>query len=327
MKIGGFFLACAHFIQDGKMTRDLVIKRGLEGRGVMASVDKSNLRGTRRIHIRRWLAWIGVALVLLSALYGLSQFALLIWQDRLPDDAPRIAFSVDETWLVESGIMTSSYEQAFARAGGRLVWFEPADADGDPSRVAALLDERNIDGVLLSGGGDVDPALYGGDPDRATEVNRQRDDFEIALIKAAGTRGLPILGICRGCQILNVALGGTLRDLRGDEALEASHFSFSGHAVTLDADSTLADALGVTQLDDVYSFHGQAVDEPGPSARIVATAEDGVAEAIEVDADNGDTWVVAVQFHPEMAVTDEVQNRLFTAFVDRARAGRTTSRR
>ena len=309
-----------------------------EGHCVNVNANLPGLRGTRRPHILRGLAWIGVALILLSALYGLSQFALGVWRDRLPTDAPRIAFSVDETWLVESGIMTSSYEQAFARAGGRLVWFEVADVAAsmietpsptlpvDGAGVAALLDERDIDGLLLSGGGDVDPALYGGDPDRAIEVNRQRDEFEIALIEAARARGLPILGICRGCQILNVALGGTLRDLRGDEALEALHFGISGHAVTVEADSALADALGVTRLDDVYSFHGQAVDKPGAGVRIVATADDGVAEAIEVNEGNADTWIVAVQFHPEMAVTDEIQNRLFAAFVERAREGRAAKR-
>ncbi len=288
-------------------------KNVMDRESEIAPVPSSAI-GPRRLG--RVLFWLGGGLAVLLALYGMSQAALRVWRDRLPDDAPRIAFSVDESWLVDSGIMTSSYEQAFARAGGRLVWFEVVEGDENRARAAALLDERDIDGLLLSGGGDVDPAQYGGDPSAAIQVNRRRDDFEIALIEAARDRGLPILGICRGCQILNVALGGTLRDLRGDNALSGMHFNVSGHAVNLDANSKLAGALGVTRLDDVYSFHGQAVDQCGPGVRIVARAEDGVSEAIETD---GAEWIVAVQFHPEMALTDQIQNQLFRAFVDRAR--------
>jgi len=207
------------------------------------------------------------------------------------------------------------------RAGARLITLEPDDAGSskvDPEKVKALLDSNQIDGVLLSGGGDVDPELYGGDPDKAMLIKRHRDNFEIALIKEARTRYLPIRGICRGCQILNVAFGGTLRNLRDDELLSGNHFTVSGHAVEVSESSRLAGILGVSRLTDVHSFHGQAVDRLGENISIAATANDGVIEAIEVDAENDETWIFGVQWHPEMALSDETQNRLFHAFVEQA---------
>ncbi|HIJ66256.1 MAG TPA: gamma-glutamyl-gamma-aminobutyrate hydrolase family protein, partial [Candidatus Hydrogenedentes bacterium] len=244
---------------------------------------------------------------------------------RLPHDAPRIAFSLDDTWLNELGITDSTYQQALTRVGGRLIRFEP-DAAGSPEvdaeALEALLDREQIDGVLLTGGGDVDPELYGGNPNGSMMINRLRDDFEIALIRAAKARGIPVLGICRGCQILNVAFGGTLRNLRADEELKKAHFTFAGHPVELAQGSRLAEVTGDIRLDNVHSFHGQAVDKPGAGVSIVATGPGGIVEAIEVEPDDDDCWIVGVQWHPEMAVNDAIQNRLFRAFVRRAAACR-----
>jgi len=264
--------------------------------------------------------WAVAALVAAAVLYALTRLAFHAWMDaRLPADAPRIAFSLDDTWLNELGVTDTTYQQAMTRAGGRLVRFEPDVAGSpevDPDAVAGLLSRERIKGVLLTGGGDVDPALYGGDPDGAMMINRLRDDFEIALIRTADARGLPILGICRGCQILNVAFGGTLRNLRDEGELKGAHFTFTGHALELDEESLLAELLGVAQLDNVYSFHGQAVARPGEGVRVAATGPGGVVEAVEAGTDG---WIVGIQWHPEMAVSDDTQNRLFKAFVQEAR--------
>ncbi|MHC4705086.1 MAG: gamma-glutamyl-gamma-aminobutyrate hydrolase family protein [Planctomycetota bacterium] len=281
---------------------------------------------TARKPQRRWLRRIGTVLaipvVILIGVYLTLRFVYPVWiQARLPKDAPHIAFSLDNTLLGQIGITDATYQRAMTAAGGRLIKLRP-DAGGDPvdpEAVMDLLEEKQIDGVLLAGGGDVDPRLYGGDPDRAMLVHRLRDDFEIALIRAARERGLPILGICRGCQILNVALGGTVRNLRKEEDLKESHLALTGHALDLSPDSNLADTLGVRHLARVVSLHGQAVGEPAPTVRIVATGPGGVVEAIEADIAGGRGWIVGLQWHPELTLDDQAQHRVFRALVDRAR--------
>jgi putative glutamine amidotransferase len=256
--------------------------------------------------------------------YGLVLGLFRAWTHyALPPDAPRIAFSLDDTWLNELGIMDSTYRHAMARAGGRLIDFSPAmagAADMDTKKMGALLDEHSISGVLLGGGGDVDPRLYGGSPDSALQVNRLRDDFEIALIGAAQARNLPVLAICRGCQILNVACGGTLLSLRENKKLKDYHFNVSGHPVSLKEGSMLRNVLGTADLGHVQSFHGQAVDKPGKGISIVSRSADGVAEAIEMRDSSGKAWMIGVQFHPELAQSDDTQHRLFQALVARAGA-------
>ncbi len=240
---------------------------------------------------------------------------------RLPADAPRIAFSLDNTIIGRIGITDASYQRAMFDAGGRLITLRP-DAAGDPvvshDAVKALLDEKEIDGILLAGGGDVDPKLYGGDPNLTRLVHRLRDDFEIALIRAARQRGLPMLGICRGCQIINVALGGTVRNLRKDDDVIGRHLVLTGHAVDLVPDSNLSQTLGVGRLTKVVSLHGNSVAEPAPGVRIVATGPGDIVEAIE--AQKG--WVLGIQWHPELTLNDKVQHRIFEAFVERARKAR-----
>ena len=274
---------------------------------------------------RRRLVCAGLMFAAVIGLYVLWRVVFGLWNSGLPADAPRIAFSLDNTWLGQIGITDANYQQAMTRAGGRLVTIRPDAAgapDTWPEAIETLLDEQGIDGIMLTGGGDIDPALYGDDPDDSMLVNRVRDEFELALIRIARERNIPVLGLCRGCQILNVACGGTLRNLRDDENLKDAHFTFAGHPIELVPGSRLADLLGVTRLDDVYSFHGQAVGRLGTDVTAVATGPGGVVEAVEVDADNEQSWIVAVQWHPEMAVTDKIQNKLFTAFVDRARTTR-----
>lgn len=242
-----------------------------------------------------------------------------IWRHAVvPDDAPHIAMSLDDTWLNDLGITRATYEQALARAGGKLFSLSPEDvgeAPVAPGRIREIL--AGMDALLLTGGGDVDPGLYGGAREDATGVSRARDDFEIALIREARRRRLPILGICRGCQILNVAHGGTLRNLRSEDALREMHFNFDGHAVALEPESALAGIVETNHLESVESFHGQAVGTPGQEVRVVARSDDGVIEAIEI-GEEGVEWIVAVQWHPELTVLDDKQQALLRAFVEAA---------
>jgi putative glutamine amidotransferase len=168
----------------------------------------------------------------------------------------------------------------------------------------------------------VDPKLYGGDPNLTRLVHRLRDDFEIALIRAANQRGLPMLGICRGCQILNVALGGTVRNLRKEQEVIDHHLVLMGHAVELVPDSNLAQTLGVTHLAKVVSLHGNSVAEPAPGVRIVAIGPDSIVEAIEADNPGGKGWIVGIQWHPELALDGQIQHKVFKSLVDRARKAR-----
>jgi hypothetical protein len=135
---------------------------------------------------RRWLRRIGIFLAILVIAYLLFRLFYPLWINiRLPAGAPRIAFSLDNTLIGRIGVTDASYQRAMFKAGGRLITLRP-DAAGDPvvspDAVKALLDEKQFDGILLAGGGDVDPKLYGGDPNKIMLVHRLRDDFEIALI-------------------------------------------------------------------------------------------------------------------------------------------------
>ncbi len=275
---------------------------------------------TRRL--KRWLCRIVIVLVVLVSAYILFRIFYPVWiNSRLPADAPRIAFSLDNSLLGRIGFTDATYQRVMTAAGGRLITFRP-NAAGDPVNpeiVDALLDKERIDGVLLTGGGDVDPNLYGGDPNLTMLVHRLRDDFEIALIHAARQHGLPILGICRGCQIINVALSGTVRNLRKEPDLLKRHLVLKGHTVDIIPESKLANILGVTHLPKVVSTHGNAVDVPAPGVSIVATGPGNIIEAIEVNSGNREGWIMGIQWHPELTLDKEVQHKVFKILVDRAR--------
>jgi putative glutamine amidotransferase len=277
--------------------------------------------------LRRWRRRVTRALAILIGLlliaYLLTHFVYPLWlQKDVPEDAPRIAFSLDNSLIGRIGITDVTYQRVMAKAGAQLVTLRP-DAAGtpevDPEAVKALLREERIDGVLLTGGGDVDPNLYGGSPDQTMLIHRLRDDFEIALIRAAREADLPILGICRGCQIINVALGGSVRNLRTEQDVKAHHLSLKSHPVELVPDSTLAKALDVTSLAKVISLHGQAAGELGEGVRIAATGPGPVIEAIEADTPAGEGWILGVQWHPELTLYDPTQHSIFEVLVERAR--------
>jgi putative glutamine amidotransferase len=205
----------------------------------------------------------------------------------------------------------ASYVHALRRAGAQEGVLLPTPLG--PSDAEALLER--FDGLLLMGGGDVDPARYG--QERRPEVvgvNTTRDDFEIALVRAAVSRGVPMLAICRGMQVLNVALGGALNQHLADGGVvrhRTPDDGYATHTVRLEKRSRVAVATGLDRVESACSHH-QAVARLGDGLSAVGWADDDVVEAIE----HSTGWVVGVQWHPERtAVEDPGQQRLFDAFV------------
>ena len=223
-------------------------------------------------------------------------------------------------------------------AGGQDRWFVKTpyiravvEAGGVPLLIPPTWDERllalcldRVDGLLLTGGVDVDPALYGQEPHAALgKVDREWDDLDVVAARLALERDMPVLGICRGVQVLNVAAGGTLvqdipSQVKGALAHQQSAPAREAtHAVTVAEGSRLHDLLGMTTAA-VNSFHHQAVQAVAPGFRAVAHAADGVIEAIESETHR---FAVGVQWHPEL-MTDSypVQRRLFAGFLAAVRA-------
>ena len=194
--------------------------------------------------------------------------------------------------------LSDAYLTAVRAAGGVPVVLPPVLSEEDAA--AAL---SAVDALILSGGEDVDPARYGEDVlDSTVEVNAPRDTSDFLLAAEALRRGLPILGICRGEQLMNVVLGGTLyQDLPGQLGVVHRQSEPDGvgtHMVYLEAESRLHKILGADSLM-VNTFHHQAVKDPAPGIRIAARAADGVIEAWEWESPSRST-LVCVQFHPEL---------------------------
>lgn len=173
-------------------------------------------------------------------------------------------------------------------------------------------------GLLLPGGGDIDPDIYGRERHAKTHnVNRRRDRFELTLVAEALDRNLPVLAVCRGMQLLNVHLGGTLVQHIPDNPKFLDHGrdrprAEAAHHVRLVPNSRLAQIFATTDLG-VNSHHHQGLDDTAPALKEVGWAEDGVLEAVESTEHD---WVVGVQWHPEvMAPVDDSQMKLFRAFV------------
>ena len=203
------------------------------------------------------------------------------------------------------------YVDAVRRAGGIPILL-PA---GEPDLPALL---GSIDGLILSGGGDVDPAHYGSSGHPAVyAVDPQRDATELTLARMVAGAALPTLCVCRGAQVLNVALGGTLVEHLPDEVGEAvvhrdSPPNYIDHAIAVQVDSQLGAILGQAKIE-AASWHHQAIRTVAPGLTVVATAPDGTIEAVERPEH---PWLIAVQWHPEITASkDSVQQQLFDAFV------------
>ena len=215
-------------------------------------------------------------------------------------------------------LLPGEYADAVRRAGGIPVLLPAGE-----SELPALL--QRLDGLILSGGGDVDPAHYGSNGHPAIyAIDAQRDAMELTLARTVAATTLPLLCVCRGAQVLNVALGGTLVEHLPDEVGEAvmhrdSPPYYVNHAIAVQPASRLGAILG-QRVIEAASWHHQAIRTVAPGLKVVASAPDGTIEAVEQPEH---PWLVAVQWHPEItAGTDPVQQRIFDAFIAAAGAKR-----
>lgn len=218
--------------------------------------------------------------------------------------------------------LNSAYVTALESAGVVPLVVPPLASEDSANAILS-----RVDGLLLTGGEDVDPALYGQDRSANCGVtNTARDLTEIALVRAARRMRKPVLAICRGPQLLNVALGGTLiQDIPGEVPGALEHNARSDraarvHEVTIDDGSLIAAAIGASRIS-VNSLHHQSVRDVAPGLRVTATAPDGIVEGLE--SESSDWWVLAVQWHPEeMNDSPEPWDRgIFKAFADRLTEG------
>jgi gamma-glutamyl-gamma-aminobutyrate hydrolase PuuD len=210
-------------------------------------------------------------------------------------------------WDVESALVPADYVNAVERAGGRPLLVPPSEQGMEETLDA-------LDGLIFSGGSDLDPELYGQEPHSETVgVVAARDRGELALLTAALARDLPVLAICRGSQVLNVALGGDLLqhlpEIVGNERHKHTPGEFAEHDVTLEEGTRLAGLLG--DRAPVKSHHHQGFGKLGAGLRVAAHAEDGVVEAIE---DPARRFALGVLWHPEAGE----DMKLFEALVEEA---------
>ena len=195
-------------------------------------------------------------------------------------------------WELDAALVPADYVRAVERAGGRAVLIPPSD-DG----VDETLDA--VDGLIFSGGADLDPTLYGQEPHPQTfGIHEERDRSELALLEGALSRDMPVLAICRGSQVLNVARGGDLvqhlPDVVGDEKHKHTPGTFADHDVGLEPGTKLAGVLG--DRAPVKSHHHQGFGKVGEGLRVAAHADDGTIEAVE---DPSQRFALGVLWHPE----------------------------
>ncbi|MCA1904571.1 MAG: gamma-glutamyl-gamma-aminobutyrate hydrolase family protein [Cyanobacteria bacterium KgW148] len=208
--------------------------------------------------------------------------------------------------------LPGAYVDVVRKAGGLPILLPPGETD-----LEGIL--SHIDGLILAGGGDISPQFFGGEwHPKMYSVDLERDRFELALVDRAVSQGVPLLGVCRGLQVIGVAGGADLvvhiPDVYGCEVIHRMEepSRCTRHEVTIDGDSLLAQTLGAGSTT-ITSWHHQALGNAPPNWRVVARSEDGVVEAIEHESH---PWAVAVQWHPEMmAGEDDTQMSLFRELI------------
>ena len=220
-------------------------------------------------------------------------------------------------WDVQASFLPKVYFDAVNRAGGIAVLLPPQPVDAEIAD--AVLD--GLDGLIITGGKDVDPARYGQEAHPTTDAPRpERDAWEDALLTAAIARELPFLGICRGLQLLNVARGGSLiqhlPDVVGHTRYNAGGGAFTVNQVEIDTGTKLAEMVPDEGIA-VKSYHHQAIDQVGAGLVVTARSADGVIQAVELP---GVPFGVGVQWHPEEDAVNDT--RLFAGLVDAARTYR-----
>lgn len=231
-----------------------------------------------------------------------SRLRIGVTANLLPPDPDRRFYPPFALWYAEE-----SMTALFARAGAlTYVLAEPVDAASAPTPAEVVAD---LDGLVLSGGEDVAPVTYGRQPLRPEWAGQpRRDQYELSLVAAALDAGVPVFGICRGHQLLNVAMGGTLvGDLAtevGDAVAHRSQDRYhrNRHEVVLEAGTALAALYPGTERATVNSVHHQAIDDLGDGLVVEARSPlDGVVEAVRLvgSAPGSDRWAVGVQWHPE----------------------------
>ncbi|MBD9731705.1 gamma-glutamyl-gamma-aminobutyrate hydrolase family protein [Streptomyces sp. H28] len=233
----------------------------------------------------------------------------------MADDGPLIGISTYAepgvrwgAWQLDAALLPAGYPRLVQRAGGLAVMLPP----DVPERAAAAV--ARVDGLVVAGGPDVEPVRYGAAPDpRTGPPARARDAWELALIRAALDLRIPLLGICRGMQLLNVALGGTL--VQHIDGHAGAPGVFSSHPVTPVPGTRYAGL--VPEESSVPAFHHQAVARLGRGLIPSAHAADGTVEAVELPAPD---WVLGVQWHPEMAEDLRVMQGLTRAAAHRIAA-------
>ena len=211
-------------------------------------------------------------------------------------------------WEVEVNLSPRTYSLAVQRAGGLALILPPDDVVAEsPDELLDMLD-----GLILAGGSDIDPGSYGAQPDPETRGTRpERDRFEIALGTRALERDMPVLGICRGMEMLNVIQGGTLNQHLGLQLHRHTPGAFTDHGVRLESGSLAARVVGDDRTD-VKSAHHQGLGELGEGVVATGFADDDVVEAIELP---GHRFAVGVLWHPE----EDARSRVVGALVDEAR--------
>jgi putative glutamine amidotransferase len=225
-------------------------------------------------------------------------------------------------WELDAALLPMNYVKAVQRAGGLALMLAPDEQlIEEPEEILAMLD-----GLILAGGADIDPASYGEPRDPHTvDTVPERDRFEIALARAAIEGDVPLLGICRGMQLINVAMGGSLyqdlpTQLPGKVAHLGGDFDRNIHSVRFTEDGSFARMFGGPAGGSVVSIHHQGIKRFGRDLVVEATAEDDVVEAIRW---KGRSFVCAVQWHPEFhqqAGTDLIDcNPLLESFLAAAR--------